>query len=647
MKSKFSLSTKNFFPRKISFNNLLNSEYFFHRSGPIKLALNHDRLLKRNFYVTRARPLIDQGRKPKKEESNNTEDSEDYRRDKSRIPAELNKILLKYEKKFAKQNKKFYKSKSDNDIFLSYWHNVNDLSEKKERKLMLDKYFNDTDKNSINYHTKEIKKMCENMFKTSPLLNGNKYLDIFFYYLNEFNNNYKNPKKKEYIKKKILKFLDKLKNLLDFVEVIQDTGLDSITKDVKIKNSKYKMEYEEKVKMEELKNAIMQRKADKKNIKESQKIIKKTLKTLNALEKNKNLFEDDSFPLDINSKIEKSRNFISPDNTLYSTQNKFYVAGNKNSKMDSTQSTAFYLSGKGFYEKKNKNKIFSGLNDTSQNKSNEEEKLKSEFTDDNTKFTKLKPKKINLNLHRLSEQLVENESKMSSINSLKLKNIPTKKIEKRFTLKHLTSIKPSALTKINSDKIKILTKNLTTKNVINISKKSKISFQSQLSNFSFKRQIENLKEFNSTKKKMNFNSKNKSSFDITNDIQKQNFESKNLITKSKSQLYMLYDDIKNNKKIKENNNDDLKKYFVKRRRLDESMDTLKNVYAMDIIKKAKFFTDKMDIETRTKKVFQAYLTYEHAKKLEGVRDINRKVKGLDIDYINQIIKYKSNKNESY
>ena len=186
MKSKLSLSSKNFFPKKIPLNNLLNSEYFFHRSNPIKLALNRDRMLKKDFYIKRARPQIDQGRKPKSEDSNNSDDSDDYRRNKTRVPADLNKILLKYDKKFLKQNQKFFKSKSNNDIFISYWHNVNDLSEKKERQLMLEKYFNDTNKNSINYHAKEIKQMCENMFKTSPLLSGNKYLDIFFYYLNVF-----------------------------------------------------------------------------------------------------------------------------------------------------------------------------------------------------------------------------------------------------------------------------------------------------------------------------------------------------------------------------------------------------------------------------------------------------------------------------
>ena len=109
---------------------------------------------------------------------------------------------------------------------MSYWHYINDVDEKKERKLMLDKYFNDKDKNSINYYTKEVKKMCDNMFKISPLLTGNKYIDIFFYYLNEFNKNYNDKKKVAYIKQKMKKFLEKLKDLLDFVEVIKDTGMD-------------------------------------------------------------------------------------------------------------------------------------------------------------------------------------------------------------------------------------------------------------------------------------------------------------------------------------------------------------------------------------------------------------------------------------
>ena len=637
MKSKLSLSTKNFFPRKIAFNNLLNSEYFFHRSVPIKLALNRDRVLKRDFFIERAHAQVDQGRKPKKDENDNINDSDDYRRNKSRVPADLQKIILKYDKKFEKQNQKFYKSKSNNDMFTSHWHSVNDLSEKKERQLMLEKYFNDKDKNSINYHTKEIKKMCENMFKTSPLLNGKKYLDIFFYYLNEFKNNFNDIKKMEYIKKKIIKFLVKLNNYVDFVEVLQDSALDSITKDVKIKNSKYKREYEAKVRMEELKNAILQRKEDKKNIKESDIIIQTTLKTINDLDKNKNLFDDVLIPLDINSKIEKSRNFLSPNKTPYSTRNKFHISENKKTKMNSTQSTAFYLSEKGFLAKNKNNKIFTNINNIKQNDTQEEDKLESEIKNDKLKLDEIKPKKINLN--KFSDSIEENESKTNSINSLQIINKPSKKIENRYALKYLTNIKPKILSKIDQDKLKNLTKNLTSKNIVNITKNNKISFQSQLSNvkdLSSKGQFENIKEKNSIQKKVNFN---------LNDNLNKLMNAKNLISKSNSQLYLLYEDIRKRKKIQETNDEDLKKYFVKKGRLDESMDLLKKVYTMDIISKTKIISDKIDIEQKTKKVFQTFLSYEQEKKLEGVKEINRKVKGLDNEYINRIIKYKTNKNE--
>ena len=145
-------------------------------------------------------------------------------------------------------------------------------------------------------------------------------------------------------------------------------------------------------------------------------------------------------------------------------------------------------------------------------------------------------------------------------------------------MKYLTSIKPNFFSKINQDKLKNLTKNLTSKNIHNISKKSKISFQSQLSNYkniSSKKQSENLNDY--TNRLINAN---------------------NLIPKSKTQLYLLYEDIKKAKKSKESNDEDIKKYFTKRGRLDDSIDSLKKIYTMDIINKAKFITDKIQLERR-------------------------------------------------
>ena len=274
--------------------------------------------------------------------------------------------------------------------------------------------------------------------------------------------------------------------------------------------------------------------------------------------------------------------------------------------------------------------------DNKQNLSNGEDKLEEEFKIDKIKLDEIKPKKLNIN--RLSEPIVENESKINSMNSLKIKNQPSKKFVNRYTMKYLTSIKPNFFSKINQDKLKNLTKNLTSKNIHNISKKSKISFQSQLSNYkniSSKKQLENLKEYNSAQKKVNF---------ALNDYTNRLINANNLIPKSKTQLYLLYEDIKKAKKSKESNDEDIKKYFTKRGRLDDSIDSLKKIYTMDIINKAIFITDKIDIEQKTKKVFQTYLSYEQEKKLEGVKDINKRVKGLDIDYISRIIKYKTNKN---
>ena len=642
MKLKASNSTKNFHLRKISFNGILNSEYFFRRSGPIKLALNQDRVLRKNFFVRRARPKIDMGKITKRrefKENNELNTSQDYRRDKTKAPGDLNKVIRKYGKKFYTQNKKYYDLKNENDVFLSYWHYINDLSDKKERELMLRKYFNDKDKNAINYHTKEIKKMSENMFKASPLLNGKRYLDIFFFYLNEIGKHYEDKNKLDYIKQKLIKFLEKLKDLLDFVEVTQDTGLDEITKDIRIKNSKYKKLYMEKVKKEEMKNAIKRKKEDEISIQQSKKMIENTNKTLNDLEKNKKLFNDDNFPLDINSKIQKSRNSVVPNITPYSTQNKFHIfSGNKTSKMNSTSSTAFYLSGKGFFNKNSNKKVFSGLNDNYQEQK-EDDNLISETEKNKLKFTQIKPKRLGKD--RYSVTLYPSFAK----------NTLVKELENRFNIKNLTCRKASLITKINLDKIK----NLTLSNLPNISENIMNDKQFKYSNIkdlSSRRIMENMQESNMIPKKVNFIQKNKTSDEILKDFSKQSHDSLNSLmnmkkglNKNKSQLDLLYDDTKNTKKIKEKSNEDIKKYFIKKGKINESMSSLKNVYGLDIINQAKLITDKMDIEQRTKKVFQSHLTYEQIKHLESIRDINKKLKAMDIQFVNQIIKYKSNKNE--
>ena len=556
---------------------------------------------------------------------------------------------MKYGEKFLVQNTKFHELKNDNDTFMSYWHYINDVDEKKERKLMLEKYFNDKDKNSINYYAKEVKKMCENMFKISPLLTGNKYIDIFFYYLNEFNKNYDDKKKVANIKQKMKKFLEKLKDLLDFVEVIKDTGMDSITKDVKMKNSRYIREYEEKVAMEKIKNAIKQRKENIQSIKESKKMIKKTARTLYSLEKNKKLLEEDIPPIDINSKIEKSRNFLSPNRTPYSTQSKFHIISeSKNQKMNSTASTAFYLSGKGFYTKKNtSNKLFFGFKDKNEVKEETNEILpvqKYKF-----KFYKFKPDTTPVN--RYSPSILDSKDKRNSFYPSNYKKLSFRRFDNKYNKKNLTTRKPNLLAKLDKDKIQILNKNLSSTNLTNTPNSRKINFKSQISSLkdlSSKRLLNNSRESKLIQKRVKLD-KSSNSNEASADFSKENNKNgvmnmKKALNKNKNQLMQVYDNIKNRKKINEKDREDMKNYFVKKGRMDESMNSLKSIYIMDIIKNAKIITDKMDIEQRTKKVFQSHLSYEQTKKLESIRDVNRQLKGLDINYVKNIIKYKSNKN---
>ena len=619
---KLSSSSTNFKSKKISFNGIINSEYFFHRSGPIKLALNQDRIIKNNYYIKKAHKKIDQGRKLKRVESREDEDldlSQEYRRNKTRIPADLNKVILKYDKKFQIQNQKFHDNKDDNDKFLSYWHYVNDLSEKKERELMLKKFFNDKDKNSINYHMKEVKNMCENMFKTSPLLSGNRYLDIFFYYLSEFDKNYENKKKMLYIKQKALKFLEKLKDLVDFVEVIQDTGLDAITKDVRIKHSKYRTEYERKVKLELKKNVIKQRKQDIKDIKH--------------------------FPLDINSKIEKSRNFISSNISPYSTQSRFHVfTGNKNSKMNNTASTAFYLSGKGFFTNKNNKKFFSGLNNDI---NKEEEILKSAIQNYKFKFERKRPSLISLKKNY--SDIREKKEKSETIRSLKEQKLS---IKNRFNFIHLTQRKPNLISSI--DKMKDVNPNFSSSKRLSISKKVKLNTQSQFSNLNENstnkietiskenNQIINKKSLGSNKSLNDINEKSIIKNEDNNNINLKKI--KKIINKKKSRLSVLYNEIKKQKKIKDSNKKNVKNYFVKKKKIENQLNLSNSVYIMDMIKKAKNIIDGIDIEQRTKKVFQTHLSHEQLKKLDSIKEINKRVRGLDIQFVKDIINYKSNKN---
>lgn len=349
--------------KRLNFSAMLTSEYFFHRSNQIQMALNRDRILPRDYLIRRAKSKINTGKK-RKINNNNKNKSEDdsfydanKEKDKKDIPDELEKLLEDYKKKFEAQNIKYKDLKEYNDIISSYWNYINRTNSKKERELLLKRYFSQNDKNVINLYSEKLQKLTLNIFKSNPLLQKKKNADMFFHYLSEFNKYYQNEEKYTYVKQKIIFFLEKLKEFLDFMKIKMDTSLDSISKDIKIKNSNYVQQYEIKV-LQELK-ALKEKQniENSKQINECEKMINHTKKTLKALFQNKSLFEDptyyDPLYLTFNSHSNKklflkSRNDDDNHKNKYNNLSSSYFlkennySPNKTGKMYSTASTGFY-----------------------------------------------------------------------------------------------------------------------------------------------------------------------------------------------------------------------------------------------------------------------------------------------------------------
>lgn len=689
--------------KRTNLSAILNSEYFFHRSIQIQMALNQDRLLPMDYLIKKAKPKINTGKKKKIDENKNKEEIDssfeaNKEKEKKEIPDELEKILDENQKKFAIQNKKYHNLKEHNDIISGYWHYINRKTKKEEREILFKRYFSKNDKNTINLYSEHLQKFCLNIFKSNPLLMRKKNAEMFFHYLSEFNKYYKDENKFLYVKQKIVLFLEKLRDYLEFVKIKADTSLDSISKDIKIKNSKFVKEMELKVK-QELKN-LKEKNLIKieKDMKESQKIIDKTKETLDALFKDKTIFEDPAFfDPDYNKIfILKSRNVEYKFKNNYNYHNQsipninvskdnYNYSPNKTQKMNSTISTGFYQPDR----IKNKNK---SNNDIKIDKNNEEEILiHNTKPNDTVKFQKIKIKKPmkravstvfnfgkkknlidmltnkpsqiqNINKINIEKIKIENEknSGRESISSSIYNDNEKNKMDKIIQLKNNLSnnnYNIASYRKSEEENIAKILSNKSSSKMINMNKKSRTSSISIIKDISKDKD----KEKDISRESKNFRKKSiigtdketikinkyKSDFMVKND----RAILKNFVSLKRNQSFnynlgkdpvvILYEDIKDKQKIKQKDIDNIKLYLNK-----SGKNFRKNLKSMDIIRQAKKITDRMDIERKTKKVFQPHLTYEQLKRLDDVKEINKKLNKLDVEYLNRIFDYKSKSSDS-
>ena len=207
--------------KRLNFSAILNKDYFSKNIVKIRLALNNKRMVPLDYNIRRTKSKIDSGAALNKKKLKEYELNASYKDkiDKENIPQELEKILEENEKKFLVQNKEYLNLKEKNNKGLGFWHYIQKM-ENNKKDILIKKYFdNNEDNNMINLYSDEIEKMSESIFKLNPLLITKEKVDIFFYYLGKFNKYFFDKNKYEHTKKKVVSFLNNLKDFLDYIAI--------------------------------------------------------------------------------------------------------------------------------------------------------------------------------------------------------------------------------------------------------------------------------------------------------------------------------------------------------------------------------------------------------------------------------------------
>ena len=662
--------------KRLNFSAMLSKDYFSNNIIQIQMALNKNRVLPLDYLIRRTKSKINSGitLKPKK-----TEDdlfSESYRNthlDKRKIPEELEKILNENEQKFLVQSQEYLNLKNENDKSLGYWHYIQEMSKKKKQEIFGKKYNISENKNDINLYSDKVQKLSETMFRLNPLLITKEKIDIFFYYLGEFNKYFFNKKKYEHIKKKVVNFLKNLKDFLDYVEIKADSNIDTIGKEIKMKNSKFIKGLNNKVKAELKSMKIKQRMLNNIEIKSAKKMIRKTKKTLESIHKDKNFFEDpiyfDKNFINFNKnkkKFEmKSRNKLKKNN--YNQFNLSAPNFAKNINMNqtikmSTASTGFFTKEKNNMMKNNKilpkaesckNREDIIIEDSNinfkkikMNKKLMDKRITSALNFPNNKIilkaNTIKPKKSrNISENKKSTEK-EKDSISSSFYNNNIEQNRTKKLFYNNNLIRKSSVNSLKLTGgennknsnilLSPENVNIMAKSGETPMIkINKNILKKKTFNAIQTNTYFK--FNNLK-FRSKRQRSSIVSSNTL---ITKNRNSNDFSSNDKSkTKSKLHLSTLYEDIKSKPKLNYFEINDINSYFVQNGKKIRN-----NLKLLDIIIQAKKTMHKYDIDQKTKKVSQMNLNAEQINKLNDLKEINGHIEALDLFYMNNIFDFKS------
>lgn len=645
--------------RSINLSKVLNSDLFFESSTLIKLALNKNRILSKDFGIKRAKPKIDFGKKGinhlspnsmKKEIKEEEEQNDNNLLKKKKIPFELADILDNNRTKFKKVYEAFHNMKEKNEIFISYWHYVQKSKErnrKKNLKISYEKRKNNDFLESLkkyDFSTRDKielelqKKLTSNIFKSNPLMIKNNN-DMLFYFLNmckekQINFREQNP----------TKYLTKIKEILDFMQTIIDYKDD---KDLKVQNSKFMMKRKKKIDEENLKLREEQHKQNIIDNIESKKMIKQTKKSMKILTKNKSYFEDPNY---------FSNDYISSTFSNKKGKWKSYTP-NKNIMMSKSTSN-FFNNEKNFYSSKSttlaflqkKKKVLSDRlsslkDDENNNKSSHLQKYYYFLDRTNNKNTKSNADISSLfrktyNESFLKEKIFnDNQSDKKMINNIRI-------IQQNFKIKNNG----------NNDNNFPIIKKIPIGNNISPNADTLCQKQSNYSNI-FSKMMENS---NTNRKSINRNdsirrnnsisvkndtlrlSKRKSKLDESFLEEKNDNEIKNKnnsieLKNKKISVHDLYDIVKSGKDLDKNQLKKIQKFIYQKH--NKQLKNKKDKDTVHFIKEVQLLSDGFDINKVCKSI-ETFPT-KGIKQIKNFKKVNGELNKLDKRYVKEICEFKA------
>jgi len=623
--------------KKINLYKVLNDEKFISSSNAIQMALNKDRLVKKDFRIIRAKPKINIGKSSRKNLSLSSKRKKGYysmdenndnniiNKNNKNIPFELADILDINNIKFDKVCEVFNDIKDNNNLFSQHWDYVQKSIIKLKNKDN-NKHISGEEENNefyrtykkYNFSTRDQielelqKKLTTKLFKSNPLMIKNN-IDMYFYYLSQYKDkslvlNEQNP----------AKYMTKVKEYLDYIqEVLDYKNADELNMEDEAQNNKYLLNHQKKLEEEQMKCMEEQQKQDLIDTLESKEMIKQTKSSIRLLNNNINFYED--------PKYFSNKNLSA---TFYKNNTKNFLNTNKKKFMSKSSSGFFTGNKHNIYDNDNdKYKTIKILQDTKRNLSNKlfpsfniKAKKKINSSQDAKNFSSL-IKKIN----------IESQQKNKSNNIEKSKGIE-KSYTNKYTLKNRYKNCLPTLKKIPIQHCFTPKDNLLHQRKSNVS-----SFISHKLDNSSQNQSQNNNDSNplSLRKSILNDSTNKKINESKRDTpQENNIERKFSKNNKNAIISELYDIAKSDKEIKENDLERIKNFISQK---ENKYKKKKNT--VNLIKEIQILSDGFDINKVSKNIEN--FPDNEIKQIKNFKKINVELNKLDKEYVRQICQFKA------